>query len=166
MIAESWELSDDGLTYVFKVRDNATFSDGTTITADDVVFSLERAGASESLKAAFAVVDGIEATGDKEVTITLSSPSRVFLNTLAATGQAAILSKAAVEADSDYFTAPTATSGPWSLEELVPASHATLVANEHYWNEGFPVFQKIDYTFSADTTAMASAVETGTADMT
>ncbi len=166
MVAESWTTSDDGLTYVFTIRANAAFSDGSTITADDVVFSLERAGESESLKASFAVVDSIEATGDKEVTITLSTPSRVFLNTLAATGQAAILSKAAVEADPDYFTAPTATSGPWSLKEFVPSSHATLVANENYWNEGFPILKQIDYTFSTDTTANATALETGTVDMT
>lgn len=166
MVAESWTLSDDGLTYVFTIRDNAAFSDGSTITADDVVYSLERAGASESLTASFAVVDSIEATGDKEVTITLNTPSRVFLNALAATGQAAILSKVAVEADPDYFTLPTATSGPWSLEEFIPSSKATLVANEHYWNEGFPIFQKIDYTFSSDTTANATSLETGTVDMT
>jgi len=166
MIAESWEQLDDGLTYVFTIRDNAAFSDGSTITADDVVYSLERAGASESLMASFAVVDSMEATGDKEVTITLNTPSRVFLNALAATGQAAILSKAAIEADPDYFTLPVATSGPWSLEEFVPSSHASLVANDYYWNEGFPVIQNIDYTFSTDTTANATALETGTVDMT
>jgi peptide/nickel transport system substrate-binding protein len=166
MVAESWKLSDDGLTYVFTIRENAAFSDGTTITADDVVFSLERAGASESLTASFAVVDSIEATGEKEVTVTLSTPSRVFLNSLAATGQAAILSKAAVEADPDYFTQPVATSGPWSLKEFVPSSHATLVANQNYWNKGYPVLQTIEYTFSTDGTANATALETGTVDMT
>ena len=166
MIAQEWEMSDDGLTYVFTIRDSATFSDGSDITADDVVYSLERAGASESLKARFAVVDSIEATGDKEVTITLSTPSRVFLNTLAATGQAAILSEAAVEADPDYFIQPTATSGPWSLVEMVPQSHVDLTANEHYWNEGFPIIQDISYTFSTDSTANAAALETGTIDMT
>lgn len=165
MIAESWTVSDDGLSYDFVVRDDAAFSDGESITAEDVKYSIERA-AESALAGSLAVVDSIEVTGDKEVKFTLNQASRVFLNALASTGSAAILKKSAVEADEDYFTLPTATSGPWSLEENIPQSHATLVANEHYWQEGFPVFDKVTYTYSTDTTAMAAAVETGTVDMT
>lgn len=166
MVAEDWTISEDGLTYVFDIRDNAAFSDGSAITAADVVYSIDRARTNEAMKARLAPIAGVEATGDDEVTVTLSSPSRVLLNALAATGSAAILKEEAVEADPDYFLKPVATSGPWTLEENVQQSHATLLANEHYWNEGFPVFDKITYTYSTDTTAMAAAVETGTADMT
>jgi peptide/nickel transport system substrate-binding protein len=166
MVAESWTLSDDGLTYDFKIRANAQFSDGSPITADDVQYSIQRAADSEALGAALAVMDSMTVVSPTELQITLKSPSRVFLNALASTGSAAILSKKAVEANPDYFVAPTATSGPWTLEELVPKSHATLKANPHYWNTGFPVLQTINYTFSTDTTANASALETGTVDMT
>ncbi|GAA5149774.1 ABC transporter substrate-binding protein [Microbacterium pseudoresistens] len=165
MIAEDWEMSDDGLTYVFTLRD-ASFSDGSAITAADVVYSIERAAASEALGGRLAALASVEATGDLEVTMTLSEPSRVFLGALAATGSAAILKQEAVEADPDYFTQPTATSGPWQLEENVQQSHATLRANESYWNEDLTLFDTITYTYSTDTTAMAAAVETGTADMT
>lgn len=166
MVAEKWTMADDGLSYVFTIRDNAAFSDGSEITAEDVVFSVERAAESEALKSALSDVSKVEATGDKEVTITLSTPSRVFLNALASVGNAAILSKAAVDASSDYFTKPTATSGPWSLAEIVAKGHATLVANTHYWDEGKPTITKIQYDFATDSTAMAAAVETGTIDMT
>jgi peptide/nickel transport system substrate-binding protein len=166
MIAESWKLSDDELTYDFAIRSEAKFSDGTTITADDVVFSIKRAAESDALKAPLAVMKDIEAVSPTQVKITLSKPSRVFLNALASTGSAAILSQKAVEADPDYFVAPNATSGPWTLEEMVPKSHATLKANPNYWNAGYPKLQTITYTFSTDTTANAAALETGTADMT
>jgi peptide/nickel transport system substrate-binding protein len=166
MIAESWTLSDDDLTYDFVIRDNAKFSDGSAITADDVQYSIERAAASEALKASLAVVSSMTVVSPTEIQITLSEPSRVFLNALASTGSAAILSKAAVEADPDYFIVPTVTSGPWSMEENVPKSHATLIANPNYWNAGLPAIKKITYTYSTDTTANASALETGTADMT
>lgn len=162
-LAESWEVSDDGLEYVFTIRD-AKFSDGSTITADDVVFSLERARTSETMANTFAVVDSIEATGDKEVTVTLNQPSRVFLNAVAAVGQSAILSKTAVEGNGDYFTSPTATSGPWSLVSYTPKSGAKFTANEHYWNSGYPIIKNLEYTFQDDNTAMATALETDTAD--
>jgi peptide/nickel transport system substrate-binding protein len=166
MIAESWTVSDDGLTYDFVIRSNAKFSDGSTITADDVQYSIERAAASEALKASLSDVSGMTVVSPTEIQVTLTTPSRIFLNALASTGSAAILSKAAVEADPDYFVLPTATSGPWSLEENIPKSHATLIANPDYWNTGLPAIKKITYTYSTDTTANASAVETGTADMT
>ena len=162
-IAESWDVSEDGLTYVFTIRE-ASFSDGTAITADDVVFSLERARSSETMANTFAVVDSIEASGDLEVTVTLTAPSRVFLNALAAVGQSAILSQATVEASDDYFANPTVTSGPWVLESYTTKSGAKLVANENYWNTGYPIIQNIDYIFNDDNTAMATALETNTAD--
>jgi peptide/nickel transport system substrate-binding protein len=166
MVAESWTLSDDELTYDFVIRSDAKFSDGSTITADDVAFSIQRAADSDALKGPLAVMDGIKVVSPTEVQITLSKPSRVFLNALASTGSAAILSQKAVEADPDYFVSPKVTSGPWTLEEMVPKSHATFKANPHYWNAGFPKLQTITYTFSTDTTANAAALETGTADMT
>src|SRR5690606_18086820 len=96
MIAEDWEISDDGLSYVFDIRD-ASFSDGSKITVDDVVYSIDRAREGEAMAARLAPIEKVEATGDAEVTVTLSEPSRVLLNALAATGSAAILKKEAVE---------------------------------------------------------------------
>lgn len=165
MVAEKWTISPDGLTYVFTLRADAAFSDGSAITPADVVFSLNRAKDS-ALKADLAGVQSIEATGDHEVTIKLSEPSRVFLNALATVGSAAILSQKAVEGNADYFTKPTATSGPWYLDDIVSHGSATLKANTHYWNTGYPKFATINYDFATDSTAMAAALETGTIDMT
>jgi peptide/nickel transport system substrate-binding protein len=165
MIAESWTTSTDGLTYVFTLRDNAKFSDGSAITPDDVVYSLQRAGASKSLTSSFAVVSSISATGDHQVTVKLSAPSRVFLNSLASVGQAVILKKSAVEGDANYFTKPTATSGPWVLKDYAAKSNATLTANPYYWNAGHPSIKTIQYTFNSDNTAMATALESGTTDL-
>lgn len=166
MIAESWTASSDELAYDFKIRANAKFSDGTAITADDVRYSIERASKSEAMKTALSVMDSMTVVSPTELKIRLSKPSRVFLNALASTGNAAILSQKAVEANPKYFVKPTVTSGPWTLEELVPKSQATFKANPNYWNQGFPKMKNITYTFSTDSTANASAVETGTAKMT
>jgi peptide/nickel transport system substrate-binding protein len=166
-LAESWEVSDDGLSYDITLRENAMFSDGSPVTADDVRFSLERAaGEGAALESALSVMEGIEVVDERTVTVSLSEPSRVFLNAIATTGSAGILSQEAIEADPDYFTQPTATSGPWTLVSYTPQDRAVLQANEHYWNEGFPQIDTINYTFGSDTTAMAAALESGTVDMT
>lgn len=166
-LAESWDVSDDGLSYDITLRENAMFSDGSPITADDVKFSLERvAGEGAALESALAVMEDIEVVDDRTVTVTLSEPSRVFLNAIATTGSAGILSQEAVEADPDYFTQPTATSGPWALVSYTPQDRAVLAANENYWSVGLPQIRTINYTFGSDTTAMAAALESGTVDMT
>ncbi|PID35231.1 MAG: ABC transporter substrate-binding protein, partial [Rhodobacterales bacterium] len=59
-LAERWEVSDDGRTYTFHLRQGVTFHDGTTMDADDVVFSLDRARAEDSTNAQKALFEGIE----------------------------------------------------------------------------------------------------------
>lgn len=163
-LAASWDISDDGLTYTFELQPDAAFSDGSPVTADDVKFSLERAAGGEALGASLELVDSVDVLSDSSVQVTLSEPSRVFINALARVGLAGILSEEAVSADADYFTLPTATSGPWVLTEWVPRSHLTLVANEHYW-QGVPCIETINYTFTSDPTSAAAALESRTADM-
>ena len=163
-VASAWEVSTDGLTYTFTLQPNGAFSDGSKITTEDVRWSLERARASETYKTSMTGVTAIEAVNDTTVTIKVGTPSSVFLRALANPYSAAILSKAAVEADPDYFTVPNATSGAWVLTEYVTKSHATLQANEHYWNAGYPKIQTINYTFSGDQSTRAAAIESGSAD--
>ncbi len=162
-LAEDWTISDDGITYTFTLKDSS-FSDGSAVTADDAVFSLERAAAGEVLGGSLSLVESIVAEGDDTVVVTLTTPSSGFLTTLATPGSAGILSRAAVEAaGDDYFVQPTATSGPWSLEEYVPLSHATMVANDGYYNP--PIIQTIEYVFSEDQTTHSAAIESGSADI-
>lgn len=163
-LASGWEISEDGLSYTFTLRDDSTFSDGSEITPEDVIFSLERAKSGDVLGGAMAVVNGVSAGSDREVVVSLSQPSSGLLTILATPGSAGILSKAAVEAaGDDYFISPTVTSGPWSLEEYIPKSHATFVANDGYYN--VPKIETIDYTFSEDAASHAAAIESGSADI-
>lgn len=166
-LAESWVAADDGMSYEITLREGAKFSDGSPVTAADVKFSVERAAAEGSaLEAALSIMMGVEVIDDQTVKFSLSQPSRVFLNALATTGSAGILSQAAVEADPDYFDAPTATSGPWQLVSYTPQDRAVLTANEYYWDEGKPAIKDINYTFGSDPTAMALSLESGAVDMT
>jgi peptide/nickel transport system substrate-binding protein len=164
-IAKSWSLSADGLTYTFNLQPSAKFSDSSPITAGDVQFSLMRAAKGSALGPQLSIVKSVNAENPTTVSVTLSERSRVFLNTLATVGSAAILSQKAVEGNPSYFSMPTATSGPWQLTQWIPKDHLSLTANSGYWNAGYPRIKQIAYTFNNDPTAAAADLQSGTADL-
>lgn len=131
-IAESW-TQPDPTTYVFTIRPGVTFHNGREVTADDVVFSYQRAldigsvgrGAGELREVA-----SFSATGPMEFTVKLKQPSAVFLP---GTAQWAlpVLPKEAVD---QIDTAPVGT-GPYTFGEWVPDDHVTYQKNPNYWNQ-------------------------------
>jgi len=85
-LAESWEISQDGTVYTFHLRGGVTFHDGTAFTAEDAVFSLDRARAEGSTNAQPGLFDGIEsveAVDDTTLVVTLSAPDGSFLFNMA-----------------------------------------------------------------------------------
>lgn len=164
-IAESWKISSSGLTLTFKIRSNARFSDGSDITPEDVVFSLERAAASGTMKAAYANMISVKASESSFVVVNLAKKDRTFMDTLAWIGNSGILSKKAVTGNASYFLVPKVTSGPWELTSNIPQNRAKLEANQYYWKTGYPKIKTINYVYSSDRTANASALAAGTQDM-
>lgn len=168
-LAEKWDISEDGTVYTFTLRDSANFSDGSPVTADDVVFSLEYMQNSETMKGSLPEISSIKADGAKTVIVTLAKPAgRQLEIALLREGNAGIISKAAVEAAGGpeaYFAKPTATSGPFVLDEYAPAAYMAFSANEHFWREGYPKSEGIRITFQTDVPAQLAALETGTADL-
>jgi peptide/nickel transport system substrate-binding protein len=164
-LAESWKITSGGTVVTFKLRSNTKFSDGSAITAEDVVFSLERAANSATMKSAYANMKSVRASGAGTVVVTLDKKDRTFLDTIATIGNSGILSKAAVSASSTYFLVPKATSGPWQLVSNIPQNRAKLEANPNYWRAGFPKIKTINYVYSSDRTSNASALEAGTQEM-
>jgi peptide/nickel transport system substrate-binding protein len=139
-LAESWEISADGLAYTFHLRD-AQFSDGSPITADDVAFSLDRIRGDKqsAYPAPLSAVDSIAATDPKTVVVKLKSAFAPFLGNLEIWNMG-IVSKADVEkqgAEKAFATAPV-TSGPYVVKEWKPNEKLVLEPNTHYWREGFP----------------------------
>lgn len=164
-LAESWKFSEGRTKITFKLRSNAKFSDGSAITPEDVVFSLERAAASATMKSSYSSMTSVTASGSSSVVVKLKTADRTFLDTLAWIGNSGILSKKAVSANTSYFLVPKVTSGPWELTSNIPQNRAKLVANEFYWKTGFPKIKTINYVYSSDRTANAAALQAGTQDM-
>ena len=139
-LAESWAISDDNKTVTLELRD-AMFSDGTPITADDVVFSLLRVRDDPESAYPAPLQQLATATAEDEdtVVLTLEHPFAPFPGNLEVFN-AGIVSKADVEARGaeEAFTTDPVTSGPYMVGEWRPNDRLILEPNPNYWREGYP----------------------------
>lgn len=127
-LATDYEMSDDGLIYTFHLRDDVRFSDGETVTADDVVFTYETAketGASVDLS----MMEAVEALDDTTVKFTLGRAYSPFIRTVALQG---IVAKHAY--GEDYAADPVA-SGPFKVKQLDVGQQLIVEPNEYYYGE-------------------------------
>jgi len=159
-LAEKWEASADGASFTFHLNKDAKFSDGTPITAHDVVYSYVRAitnpeapyvdivmndikGYAEVRAAAVSTdttvtkptsVPGIEAVDDHTLKITLNEPNGYFLSQTALWTYYVVNQKV-VESGGDWFTKPGAGSGSYMLTEWKHNESMTLKPNPNFWDE-------------------------------
>ncbi|MEW9548442.1 ABC transporter substrate-binding protein [Nonomuraea sp. NPDC050783] len=153
---------------VFTLRDGITFSDGTPVTADDVVYSLKRSADPASVVSfVFLYVEAIKKTGDKEVTVTFKQPDALFAGGMA-TISGAVVKKEWAERARENVGTPSGglvCSGPFTLGEWRSGSGLTLKRNDSYWNKELRPFAKqVAFTFVTDATAVARALDAGEID--
>ena len=162
-LATSWTISDDGLTYTFKLADGVTFHDGTTFDANDVKFSFDRIGAPDSLNAHkefYAVISSVTVINPLTVEFKLSKQSGLFLFDIGR-GDAVIV---APESAATNATNPIGT-GPFSFVQWDKGSRVVLEQYGPYW--GKPVaLTKASYVFISDTATMTNALLAGDIDGT
>jgi peptide/nickel transport system substrate-binding protein len=160
-LAESWEISDDGTVYTFRLREGVTFHDGTTFDAEDVKFSLDRARAEDSTnaqKALFAGITDVTVVDPLTVQVTLSAPNGGFLTNMA-WGDAVIV---APESVANAATAPVGT-GPFTFTRWVQGDRIEIARNPNYWGEA-PALETATFRFIADPTAAFAAMMAGDVD--
>lgn len=161
-LAERWEVSEDGLTYRFFLRQGVRFHDGSPFTAADVQFSYDRARADDSVNAQkgfFAAIDSIETPSEHEVVIRMSRQDGLFLFNMGQ-GDAAIVSPATAE---DNRTQPIGT-GPFRFERWVEGDRVELVRNPDYWDAGVQVVERATFRFVSDAAAQVAALLAGDLD--
>ncbi|WGI21086.1 ABC transporter substrate-binding protein [Amylibacter sp. IMCC11727] len=154
-LAESWTISDDGLTYTFKLREGVTFHDGTTMDADDVVFSLNRTQGEESAnaqKALYAGISSVEAIDPTTVKLTLSAPNGSMLFNLA-WGDAVIVAPESI----DTIKQKPIGTGAFKFDNWVQGDKIDLSRNENYWGTA-PALAKATFKFISDPTAAFAAI--------
>lgn len=144
-LAESWTVSDDNLTFDFKLRE-AKFSDGSPVTAEDAVFSLRRLRDNEESTQGWLVdgIESVEATGERSLRVTLSEPAAAFIPTLALYA-AAIVPKKTIEADEDAFGGSPVGAGRFRLQSWDRGSVLTLEPNPHYYGDVPDNVETVEY---------------------
>ncbi len=160
-LAESWDISEDGLTYTFHLHDGVKFHDGTDMNADDVVFSLNRARAEDSTnaqKALFAGIESVTAVDPLTVEIKLSAPNGSFTFNMA-WGDAVIVGEESV---ADEATNPVGT-GPFKFANWVQGDRVDLVRNDAYWGDA-PALASATFKFISDPNAAFAAMMAGDVD--
>ncbi len=178
--AESYDVSEDGCTYTFHLRDGLKWSDGTPLTSNDFVYAWKRL-ADPDTAAPYAVdmlggvkgykeasegnLDalGISAPDDKTFVVELSAPCVYFPKLVTHTSMVPV-KKEVIEANGEQWTLKPETyvsNGPFKMIEWVPGSHITFAKNENYWNADKVTVNTLKFVLMEDSNAAYSAYQTG-----
>jgi peptide/nickel transport system substrate-binding protein len=174
-LAERWEVSADGKTYTFYLRQDVKFHDGTPFNAQAVCFNLERIvdPATKSAKAIALLgpFERCEALDDYTAQVSLATAYAPFLSA-ASQVYLAMTSPTAVQKWGQEYQFHQVGTGPFRFKEYAPKDHLTLVSNPEYaWapsffeHQGPPYLQEIEFRFFVDPATRAPALESGQVDV-
>lgn len=178
--AETWETSEDGLTWTFHLRDGLKWSDGSDLTANDFAYSWKRVCdpmvAAPYAETVLSMVAGYEdaiggdldalqvvAEDDNTLVVTLNAPCSYF-GSLAAFATLSPVQQATVEANGDAWATKAETyisNGPFYISEWVPGSHILMSKNPYYWDADAIKLDGIKWNLIEDSNAAYSAYQTG-----
>ena len=178
--AESWETSEDGLTWTFHLRDGLKWSDGSDLTANDFVYSWKRvcdpmvaapyadtvlsmvAGYDKAIEGDLDALQ-VAAQDDNTLVVTLNAPCSYF-GSLAAFATLSPVQEATVTANGDAWATSAETyisNGPFYVSEWVPGSYILMSKNPYYWNADAIKLDGIKWNLIEDSNAAYSAYQTG-----
>lgn len=163
-LAESW-VQDDETTYTFKLRQGVCFSNGDPLTAEDVVYSLQRSATSPTTSALAGMIDYENCVAVDESTVVVKT-LQPYAPILAHLAQEciAIVSKSVTEANGGNVDADPCGTGPYMLSEWVPGDHITLVENPNYWGEK-PHIPTVVFRIIVEGSTRTLELESGSVDI-
>jgi peptide/nickel transport system substrate-binding protein len=168
VLAKRWTVSADKLQYDFDLRDGVTFSDGSPLTADDVVFSFERltSGGLPYAKDRFKHLKAVTKVDDHKVKFVLSQPDAGFLLNLGSPFLvgSAILSKKWAESHNPKLE--MLGTGPFKMISYAPNAELTLARNDSYWNkDGIAKVAKLTIRYMPEQSAQVAGMKAGQIDL-
>jgi peptide/nickel transport system substrate-binding protein len=167
VLATSWESSEDGKVWTFRLREGVTFHDGSPFTAADVKASLDRNIKIGMVAYDFIGIESIDVVDDHTVRISASAPRNVPLIVSAQYGMFIYRADAAGEPPEWWAAGRDAGTGPYTIASFEPGSRAVLDYYPDYWGgwtEG--QFTKIAYLIVEDPTVRDQMIRSGNADLT
>ena len=171
LLAESWQASDDGLSFTVNLREGVTWSDGTPFTSADVAFSAMQVW-KEKQNIGRQIFRNLEAVDTPDALtavfrFSVPTPGQLIENAMPAV--TAVLPAHLLQGENldetSYNTAPVGT-GPFVLSEHKPGELYRLSRNENYWQDAYPYLDHIVYRVLPDPGAKAAALETGDIHLT
>jgi peptide/nickel transport system substrate-binding protein len=158
-LAESWQVSPDGLTWTFKLREGVRFHDGQELTSADVKFTFDRLMEKSPGKSDFVAVDKIEPAGKYAVKFVTKEP---FAGLLAALGGfwGFIISEAGIKKHGDLNKAALGT-GPFMLEDWKVEQQMVLKRHKDYFKKGLPYVDEVVLRVIPDEANIVAALRTG-----
>ncbi len=169
-LAESWEISDDGLTVTLNLRDNAVFHDGVPITSEDVAFSIFTSKENHPFKPMFEPVESVDTSDPLKAVITLSKPHPAILIAMSP-GLLPIIPKHIFDDGQDIQTHPRnggsdfVGSGPFRVVEYDAAELVRLEKFDDFFLEGRPYLDEIIIDIVADPNSVIIGMDNGDYDM-
>ena len=181
-LAESWEISDDRRSYTFHLREGVTFSNGSALTSEDVLYTFTRllthpdscnrdivdqiVGAAELENGEMDRLEGFQVLNDQDFTITLAQPFEAFLACMSMPGASILDAGTTVEAGERFGKDPewTIGTGSFILRNWVPGQGMLLVANKDCW-QGAPLCDGLDLRFLTDPEEIRQMFENGEIDV-
>jgi peptide/nickel transport system substrate-binding protein len=168
LLATEWSVSDDGLSYTFKLREGVKWHDGTDFTSDDVAFSILRLKEAHPRgRITYQNVTEVQTPDPHTAVIVLSKPAP-YLITAQSSSESPIVPRHIFEKlqPADGQTLETAIgTGPFKLTEWVAGSHLIFDRNPDYWDQPKPWLDRIVLRVILDPAARAAALETGEVDI-
>ena len=164
-LAESWETSQDGTEYTFKLRDGVTFHNGEPFTADSVVLSWQR-GSKPEMKFSdrWTIVKSVEKVDDRTVRMKTEKPNPLLLRTIA-TNWAMVPPKYIAEVGENGFTEKPVGTGAFMFEEWVKDDRIVMTANPNYWQPGLPKVERLVFRPIPESSTRVAAIQTGEVDI-
>jgi peptide/nickel transport system substrate-binding protein len=180
-LAESYTVSEDGLTYTFKLRPGVKFHNGRPMTAADVKWSLKRAvnpatqspgggyfsaiaGYDDVVGGKSAELSGIATPDESTVVITLSRPDATFLHIMAINFAFVVPKEEVEKAGADWGKQPVGT-GAFKFVEWVPGQRIVLERNPDHFKPGLPYLDRITFEFGLDPTVAVLKLKNGELDI-
>ena len=180
LLAESWEVSEDGLTVTFNLREGVLFHDGATMTSADVEFTYKRVldpaiastsasnllglvGAEEFNTGAATELTGLTVVDEKTIQLTLTAPDASLLVVLAEPS-VGILNQAFTEANGNDLSQIANGTGPFSFVEYIPNTSVTLEKHTEYWQEGLPYVDGMEMLIVPTDVARTASLVQGQTD--
>ncbi|CRZ34002.1 peptide/nickel transport system substrate-binding protein [Herbinix hemicellulosilytica] len=162
-VAESYQISEDGMVYTFTLRENVKFHDGRLVTADDVVYSIKRsAGMLEPqdptviVESALSVISDVIATGERTVEIRLKQAETELLP---------YLTCSIVPKDYEGLNTKPIGTGPFKFVSYTPLQSIVMEKNEEYYLKGVPYLDRVTFKISSNTDAAFMELQAGNIDI-